>query len=177
MVALGFGLFPAVKAHLVFLLHLLHRGAAGGVEDLAVAVADVVGLAAGVVLGVADAQGPAVGADDDGAQLVSAQDADSCVPQALEGFFVGHAVAVALPHADDGHLGLYGVQKRLGGGGVAAVVAHLEHVGLDIGPGIQDILLGLGLGVAGEEEGGIPQGDFEHDGEGVEPLVVQGGGA
>jgi hypothetical protein len=61
------------------------------------------------------------------------------------------AVIVVEAHADDRQPSVHGGQE--GGVGVGrAVVRHLQHVGAQIGAGVEQRLLRLDLGVAGQHD-------------------------
>ena len=72
-----------------------------------------------------------------------------------------------------GRLGLHRVEEGLAGGIGAAVVAYLQDVGLKVGAELGDHRgLHVGLGVAGEEHGGVLVGDLKGYGTVVNNVAV-----
>ena len=86
---------------------------------------------------------------------------------------MGMAVAVALPHRDDAHLGQDGVQKDVAGAGLAAVVAHLQHVHIQRRARGHQVVLGVLLHVPGQQKAGLAVVDAQHQG-GVVGVVILG---
>ena len=85
------------------------------------------------------------------------------------------AVFVVHPAGDDAHLRQDRVQEGIAGGGAGTVVAHLQHIGFQIGTaGHKVALCGL-FHVTGEQKAGGTVVDAQHDGGIVGVAVLRHG--
>ena len=102
-----------------------------------------------------------------GAQLVGTQDGHPGLPETGHRLLVGMPVGIVLAQTDDAVLGIHFIQKAVAGGGVGAVVAHLQNVRLPVegfSPVVQHVIFRLRLHVASEQEIGLPVGNPQDDG-------------
>ena len=89
------------------------------------------------------------------AQLIGAQQDHSRLLQPGQGLLVGMAVGIVRAYGDDAVGGHHRVQEAVAGGGVGAVVAHLQHIRLPIhtaAPIVQHVVFRLGLHIPGKQE-------------------------
>ena len=107
----------------------------------------------GVVLG-ADGVVLPVRADGDGPQQVGAVDIHACIPQDAQSLLMGVAILVVHPAGDDSHFRQDRVQEDIAGGGGRTVVAHLQHIHLEVGPAVDEVPFGVGFHIAGEQKAG-----------------------
>src|SRR5689334_23567398 len=97
-----------------------------------------------------EGSGAGVGRDDGAVAVgVGAEDLGASAGQEAEGQWARVAVAVARADADHGDLGAHRVQE-VRGGVARAVMRHLEHVGGEVDPGVEQVELGGQLHVSGE---------------------------
>ena len=111
-------------------------------------------LGVGGVLVGADGVVLAVRPDDDRAQQVGAVDVHACIPQDAQGLLMRVAVFVVHAAGDDAHFGQDGIQEKVARRGAGTVVAHLQNIGLQVGPAVHQIALCIRFHVAGQEEAG-----------------------
>ena len=117
----------------------------------------------------------AVAANGDGAQQVGAVHVHPGVPQDAQGLLMRVAVFVVHPAGDDAHLRQDRVQEGIAGGGAGTVVAHLQHIGFQIGTaGHKVALCGL-FHVTGKQKAGGTVVDAQHDGGIVGVAVLRHG--
>src|SRR5579871_4058200 len=77
-----------------------------------------------------DGQPPAVAANRDQAVPIGAEDRRPMLFQALDHIPIGMPVAFLESRRDHRERGIYGAQKRLRTGSTAAMMRHLQHVGM-----------------------------------------------
>ena len=90
-------------------------------------------------------------------QQIGAVDCGPLVVEAAENLVIGVAVRVPGAHGDNGIFRQDFAQKAVAGGGVASVVAHLQHRGLQIAARVHQIGLSALFHVSGEQERGFPE--------------------
>lgn len=114
-----------------------------------------------------EGDGGAVAHRDHLALLVGAEDARAHGAEPLEGLVGGVAVVVARAAGDDGRLGLHRREEGRCRRVAASVVRHFQHRGGEVDGLLEQVLLGLRLGVAHEEEGRLAVRQLGHHGVGV----------
>ena len=112
--------------------------------------------------------------DDDRSVPVRAKDVDPPAAQFIQDPGRGMAVTVSLSAGDYRPPGSDRIEEGMRGGGLASVMAHLQHVGCE-GGGHQGMPLGGPLSVPGEEHMKRPVRQPDHEGGLVQ--VVRGGAA
>ena len=116
-----------------------------------------------VGIGPGEGDGFTVGGCDDCAHQIGTEDGDLRIPQAGEGRFVGMAVFILIAAGDDAPSGSHFPQKPVAGGGLAAVVADLQHIGVPVkilAPVVQHVTLSQLLHIAGKEKSAFSE--FHH---------------
>ena len=93
-----------------------------------------------------------VGIALDSTELICPHNDNTSISQSAQRFFIRVPIGVISTNADDSIGRSHGSKELIAGAGIAAVMTNTENICGNIGPGIQEIVLGFPLSITSDEE-------------------------